>query len=48
MTPPPMMLDNALEALVTVLEGGEVEKRINADLDIVTKDNAKDFEYQVY
>lgn len=47
-TTPPMMLDNALEALVTVLEGGEVEKRINADLDIVTKENAEEFEYQVY
>lgn len=47
-TTPPMMLDNALEALVIVLDGGTVEKRINADLDIVTKENAADFEYQVY
>lgn len=47
-TTPPMMLDNALDALLTVLKGGTVEKRINAQLDIVTKDNAADFEYQVY
>lgn len=47
-TTPPMMLDNALEALLTVLKGGTVEKRINAQLDIVTQENAKDFEYQVY
>lgn len=47
-TTPPMMLDNALEAIVTVLDGGSVEKRINAELDIVTKENAADFEYQVY
>ena len=47
-TTPPMMLDNALEAIVTVLDGGSVEKRINAELDIVTKENAEDFEYQVY
>ena len=47
-TTPPMMLDNALDALIMAIEGGSVEKRINADLDIVTIDNAKDFEYQVY
>ncbi|HJA12288.1 MAG TPA: sugar ABC transporter substrate-binding protein [Candidatus Mediterraneibacter merdipullorum] len=47
-TTPPMMLDNALDAILTVLDGGTVEKRINAELDIVTKDNAADFEYQVY
>lgn len=47
-TTPPMMVNSAIEALITYLDGGTVEKRLNYPLDIVTKENAADFESQVY
>ncbi|HHU54086.1 MAG TPA: sugar ABC transporter substrate-binding protein [Clostridiaceae bacterium] len=46
-TPPQMVLD-AIQALVDHLDGKEVEKRILQPLDIVTKENAAEFEYQAY
>ena len=47
-TTPPQMVIQGLDALITKLEGGTVEKRLLYPLDIVTKENAADFEYQTY
>lgn len=46
-TPPQMVLDG-VQALVDHLEGKDVDKRILQPLDIVTKENAEEFEYQTY
>lgn len=47
-TTPPQMVIQGLDALITKLEGGTVEKRLLYPLDIVTKENAAEFEYQTY
>ena len=47
-TTPPQMVIAALDAVITTLEGGTVEKTLYYPLDLITKDNVDQFLDQVY
>jgi len=47
-TTPPQMVIAALDAALAYLNGNKVEKVLLYPLDLVTKDNAKEFADQIY